>query len=327
MVAVTVVDPKCGIQGYTIYKCDLDESCTETENDNFTDALEHVMVLDTEKLTNGAPSCLTNGNWPYYCERGCGEVAYNLNDEENSGAVHGGYTEGEWVTAPTCITPATYYCTFCETNFSADIYPEIEGQATGVHTYEELIEESVASCTAYGYKVMGCTNDANCEATDVIDWADKLDHNFVVGENYSIVCDCGATYQNIAAMVKEYRLCGESCTGCEIHDMKIIVVAATEDDEIEVEGGSSTEAPTEKNITIIGLNGADDTVYTITLKDSEGNTIDSFEIEVAGETNEFGVTTSVTGNAYVDISEVADQVASIVIETTANATVSFFSAK
>ena len=330
LVAGTVVDPKCEVEGYTIYACDLDENCTEKENRDFTPALDHNMILDESKLTDGAPSCLTNGDWPYICANGCGKVDYNLGEDDvNTGAVHAGYTQGEWKIAPTCITPATYHCTYCDTDFSADLYPEIAGQPTGEHKLDKVLEESTASCTAYGYKVMGCSADDGCTETDVVDWADKLDHTFEVGENYTIVCgDCGAVYENIAAKIEEKSLCNCGEEGCEVDGMKVIVVAATEDDEIEIEGNTPTEAPeTDKVITVIALNGSDDTEYTITLKDSEGNVIDSFEITVQGETNEFDITTTFVGNAYVDISEVADLVDTIEITTTADASVSFYTAK
>ena len=331
MVAGTVVDPKCEVQGYTIYTCNADENCTETENRDFTDALEHNMVLDTDKLTNGAPSCLTNGDWAYKCTNGCGKVEYNLGGETNSGAVHGGYTDGEWVTGPTCITPATYYCTFCETTFSADIYPEIKGQATGAHTYDELIEASVASCTAYGYTYKACTNDENCDATIVTDWADKLDHKF--GEldetTGTLICeDCGETFRNVTADVKqeEKRLCGEGCEGCAIHDMVVIVTSVKEPDaDVVLPSGEAVAAPeTEKTIALIALNGADDTVYTIVLKDAEDNVISTFDVTVGAHTNAFDIPTEVTGNAFVDISEVAGVVASIEVTASADASVAFY---
>ena len=325
---IPAVAPKCEETGLTAgVKCSV---CGEILVPQETvEATGHKMILDESKLTDGAPSCLTNGDWPYFCENGCGKVDYNLGvGDVNTGAVHAGYTQGEWVTGPTCITPATYHCTYCDTDFSADLYPEIAGQPTGEHKLDKVLEESTASCTAYGYKVMGCSADDGCTETDVIDWADKLDHTFEVGENYTIVCDCGAVYENIAAKVEEKSLCNCGEEGCEVDDMKVIVVAATEDDEIEIEGNTPTEAPeTDKVITIIALNGSDDTEYTITLKDSEGNVIDSFEITVQGETNKFDVTTTFVGNAYVDISEVADLVDTIEITTTADASVSFYTAK
>ena len=331
MVAGTVVDPKCEVQGYTIYTCNADENCVETENRDFTDALEHVMVLDEDKLTNDAPSCLTNGDWAYKCENGCGKVEYNLGGETNSGAVHGGYVDGEWVTGPTCITPATYYCTFCETNFPASLYPEIKGQATGAHTYDELLEASVASCTTYGYTYKACTNDENCTSTIVLDWADKLDHSF--GEldetTGTLICEeCGETFRNVTADVKqeEKRLCGENCEGCAIHDMVVIVTSVKEPDaDVVLPGDEAVTAPeTEKTIALIALNGAEDTVYTIVLKDAEDNVISTFDVTVGAHTNAFDIPAEVTGNAYVDISEVADVVASIEVTASADASVAFY---
>ncbi len=108
--------------------------------------------------------------------------------------------------------------------------------------------------------------------------------------------------------------------------MKVVFVGATEDDEIELPGGEASTSPeTDKTIALIGLFGSDDTTYTITYKDAEGNAITSYEVEVSGEAHEFDLTTSASGNVYIDISSVADQVATIEIVSSADAVVSFYS--
>ena len=321
------VAPKCEETGLTEGKqCSVCDKILVAQEE--VAVLGHNYKLDESVLGNdGKPTCLTEGRWLYTCENGCGVPAYNLNDEEtNVDARHGGYVEGEWVTAPTCITAATYHCTGCDTDFSASVYPEIQGQATGIHSFDELVEEKTASCTQIGYKVWECTADDGCTATDVTDWADKVAHTFVVGEDYSVACDCGATYRNIAALVEEHRLCGEECEGCDTHSMKVVFVGATEDDEVELPGGETSTSPeTDKTIALIGLFGSDDTTYTITYKDADGNAITAYEVTVSGEAHEFGVTTSASGNAYIDISDIADDVKTIEIVSSADAVVSFYS--
>ena len=321
------VAPKCEETGLTEGKqCSVCEKILVAQEE--VAVLGHNYKLDESVLGNdGKPTCLTEGRWLYTCENGCGVPAYNLNDEEtNVDARHGGYTEGDWETAPTCITPATYHCTGCGKDFSASVYPEIQGQATGTHVYDKLVEEKTASCTQFGYKLWACSNDDGCTATDVTDWAEKTAHTFEIGEDYSVVCNCGATYRNIAARVEEHRLCGDDCEGCATHSMKVVFVGASEDDEIELPGGETSTSPeTDKQIVLIGLAGSDDTTYTITYKDAEGNAITSYTVEVAGEAHEFNLTTSTNGNVYIDISDVADQVKTIEIVSSADAVVSFYS--
>ena len=330
---IPAVAPTCTETGLTAgVKCSVcDEILTAQDP---IDALGHDMQLDESYLDeSGNPTCLSNGDYIYTCTHGCGKQDINLNGEINNGSRHAGYTKGDYETAPTCITPATYYCTDCKNTFPA-YEDDLDAQPTGIHTYDdEPTEVFAATCAQYGYETYACTCDAECTYVKTVITDDKLEHTLVLADQESdtLECaECGVQFRNVTADVEqeEKRLCAtEPCDGtnCLVHNMVVITTATkTPEPDTELPGGEATDTAPAKETSIISLVGAEDTTYEIKLYDEDGVQITTFNVTINNGEKDFDVASTATGTAYVDISEVADQVATIEITASAAATVSFY---
>ncbi len=328
-----VTDPLCDAQGYTTYSCSADGACTATQNRDFVDELGHEMVLTESLLTNGNPTCVTNGNYPYNCTR-CDFTDINLNGEENNGARHT-FVAGEYTYAPTCITRGIYTCSVCDQEFEA-YDDDTAAMPHGNHVFNIEGETTAPTCSTYGYTTYGCSADGKCVATEKRDYVARIDHTFSEPtENGTIVCEaCSATYINETTVINttEHTLCkhenGETCDTCGIG--VIITGTKTPDAPAELAAGVQSTTTFEKGAALIELKGDVGTTYTIVVYDKNGEAITSYDVvedDVEDENGNIGVinvVTSAEGSCVVDITEIEAEVGSIAITASAAATVSFY---
>ena len=357
---VNTLAPDCTEIGYDVYKCSLDEKCGETTNKNEVPALGHNWVKDEELLVNGQPTCLTNGNIPYYCDNygfsyGCleGATCYNAKGEKPDEIRHTGYTQGVYASEPTCIKNAMYYCNDCEQEFEA--YAEdADALASGKHIYEKDYarnEVFAATCKEYGYTKYVCCADEDCNEFKYDSYTVRIPHELseVTSDGITACAICEDKFINttteIATEFKDgknvvvsstgTRLCGPRCQGCPIHDILIFVTASTapNDPTVFVQDGDvykTTYAVGDKKVSLIELLGSYGQDYTITLKDEEGNVVDKFVANINGADVELNVKTEgddlydVSGTMYIDIAEVSDKVATIEISSSAESSVNYY---
>ncbi len=343
----------CTEEGYSKYRCSADAVCCETENRDFVEPLGHNWILDESLLTNGLPTCLTEGNWPYYCDGhnsryGCLENAtcYNANGETPLTIRHCGYIKGDFYTEPTCISPATYLCADCYSLFEA-YHDDEYAQPTGMHNYTILDTVVEPTCHSYGYTVYCCSNDIDCQETEIRDITARAPHTFSeISAVGSMACfECGMAFMDVNANV-EYefkdgqvvvisqeatRACGPYCAGpefgCEIHDVLIFVTATTPPDEpflIEPHNSFYYEVDYEKPVHIIRL--TDDMMhdYYISFYDIFGNAIYTYDANGEDVSINIYPPYYVDGSVYIDISEISQDVAYIEITSYGEATVSFY---
>ena len=326
----------CCEEGYTIYRCSADANCVEEEKRDIQEKFPHDWVLDTDQLQlvdgKWVATCLTNGDYPYYCQNKnnakirCTATSVNEGGEDVSEIRHT-FVPGEYASAPTCIKNAFYQCTTCTTLFEA--YDDDEGaQATGIHIYnEESITTIVDStCSTYGYTIYKCSVDDDCQETECKDYTVRKPHEFTDNTDECYICQ--QSFVNIASKVE--RLCDSSCTGtgCSIHDIFTI----TNFDDLMVEE-ISANIPLEKHLTrekvaLIELIGKLNTIYEIELFDYEGNIIESFIANINGSDIEldinFETSVQANGKKYIDITEVENIVSTIVITASTDAKVNFY---
>ncbi len=130
---ITVIDPTCHDDGYTIYNC---TTCGDYRVDDYVASPGH--VYDTVVT---APTCYDDGYTTYICTV-CGD--WYTADYVTSP----GHIMEETVTAPTCYSEGytTYTCTVCGEWYTENYVPPLE-HAAG----EAVIENEVpASCTSDG---------------------------------------------------------------------------------------------------------------------------------------------------------------------------------
>ncbi|MBQ4107835.1 MAG: hypothetical protein IJC80_00395 [Clostridia bacterium] len=324
----TVTDPLCEEQGYTTYSCSADSGCDATENRDFVPALEHEMVLTESLLTDGKPTCVTNGNYPYNCTR-CDFTDINLNGEENNGARHT-FVAGEYTYDPTCITRGIYTCSVCNQEFEA-YDDDTDAMPHGNHVYNVQGETTAPTCSTYGYTTYGCSADGKCVATEKRDYVARIGHTFSEPtEDGTIVCEaCSATYINETTVIytEDHTLCkhdnGETCDTCGIG--VIITGTKTPDAPDALAANTAFTKSFENGAALIELNGDVGTTYTIVVYDKNGEAITSYDVVEDGtDIGVINVVTSAEGSCVVDITEIEAEVGSIAITASTAATVSFY---
>ena len=331
----SVIDPDCTNTGYTIYKCSNDAACTATENRDETTALGHNWVRDDSQLNDGNPTCKTNGDYPYYCDRdGCDATSINEGGEKNNGAVHLGYTKGDFShaksVAPTCITRGKYWCVDCETTFNA-YADDTLADATGVHVFNGKSTVIDPTCADYGYTIYGCSNDAGCTATENRDYTARAAHVFGArSEDGTIICsECAKSYRDETTVIytDSKELCdheeGETCETCGIG--VVITGTKTPDPAYALVADTALTTEFEDGAALIELAGEAGTTYTIVVYDKNGDAIATYDVVVDGEVvDELDVVTTATGSAIIDITEIEESVGSIKVTASTAATVVYY---
>lgn len=326
--ALETVAPTCVADGYTVYGCTVDGGCVATENRDFVDMLGHDMVLTESLLTNGNPTCVTNGNYPYNCTR-CDFTDINLNGEENNGARHT-FVAGEYTYAPTCITRGIYTCSVCDQKFEA-YDDDTDAMPHGKHVYDIMSETTAPTCSEYGYTTYRCSADGKCVATEDRDYVARIGHTFSEPtENGTIVCEaCSATYINETTVIytEDHTLCkhedGETCDTCGIG--VIITGTKTPDAPDALAANTAFTKTFDKGAALIELKGDVGTTYTIVVYDKNGEAITSYDVVDDGtDIGVINVVTSASGSCVVDITEIEAEVGSISITASTDATVSFY---
>lgn len=332
---VTTIDPTCTEDGYTTYKCTADGSCVATENRDKVAALDHNFVLETDKLTDGQPTCKTNGDWPYACTR-CDATAVNLEGKVNTGAVHEGYTVGEYKVGPTCISRAIYHCNDCGEDFEAYVSESDPGaNPTGVHSYTVAGKVVASTCSEYGYTIYGCSLDKGCTATQNKDYTAKAAHTFGArSTDGTIECtECNARYidQTTVIYSATETLCNEhsqdnkdpNCSACGI-GVEITGIKEPEAAHALVAGTAKTVELAD-GAALIELKGEAGTTYTIVVYNKSGVAITTYDVVVNDEVvDELDVPTSVTGSTIVNITEIEKEVGSISVTASTDATVVYY---
>ena len=304
------VAPKCEEQGYTVYKCSND-GCESTENRDHTDALPHNFVV------NGEPSCATGGKTPYICDRVFGDVpcgaTKNDGEVDEEAAKH---TKGSVAIEPTCCDKALYVCSVCEAEYEA-----YDGDAEGAPTYEHVYDikgESFApTCGQEGYTLYGCSA-GECGTSTKKDFVPKVAHTLgEATEEGIITCtECNRSFVDITAEKISGSdgvcFCGNDPCTCE-------GISADWEGYTKPSDPESITADTEfvKDNLLIGegvivLLSASDSEFVVT-------------IYASGDDAEAVGTITVSGTSiYVDLYEY-NTVGKVVITSTQNATVSFYS--
>ncbi len=329
-----IVAPLCLVDGYTIWGCSVDGACVATENRDFVTQIGHNdLVLTESLLTNGEPTCKTNGDYPYHCVR-CDYTTVNFNGEENNGARHEGYTMGDFSHAqsvePTCISRGKYYCANCETVFNA--YAEdTAANAHGNHVYSITGDTTAPICSEYGYTTYHCSADATCVETQRRDYVARAGHTFTAPtEDGTIVCEvCSAKYINETTVIytENQKLCthadGETCETCGIG--VIITGTKTPDAPKALTAGAADITTFDKGAALIELKGESGTTYEIKVFNKLGQVIATYDVIDDGtDIGKINVVTGATGSCVVDITEIEGEVGSISIKASTAATVSYY---
>ena len=299
----------CTSQGYDTYRCGKDPNCTAQQEMNHFGPLEHQWSLDEALISDGQPTCATQGNYPYYCEadyskkeglhvyctmysQESGNRMYNVNGEEVSEIKHV-YTQGNYKIAPTCITPATYTCEECTKDFIA--YAEdTDAQATGIHVYDFAEESDIVAptCSTYGYTVYHCSSDTGCSETQNKDFTARTPHNLteITSDGMTQCQDCTAKFINTTTKIAtEFEdedgnkissggtsLCRDPlCEGCDYDDILVSITASTAPeaakDLAEVVDGETTKYVYEQAV---------DSENPITLLEIFGTPVTNYTIKV-----------------------------------------------
>ena len=323
--------PTCIDQGYTTYGCSADKACVATEKRDYVDANGHEWVLTESLLTNGVPTCKTNGDFPYHCAN-CTETSINENGESNTGALHTGYTKGNFTggVAPTCISRGKYYCSDCES--VVDAYADDTlADAHGNHVFDLADDPTAPTCANYGYTVYGCSADKACVATEKRDYTERVAHDFTERtEDGTISCiACAKSYIDETTVIytDSKELCnhapGETCETCGIG--VVITGTKTPDPAHTFAAGTALTTEFEDGAALIELAGAEGTTYTIVVYDKNGAAITTYDAVVDGVVvDTFNVATTASGSVIIDITEIEKNVGSIVVTASAEATVVFY---
>lgn len=332
---VTTIDPTCTEDGYTTYKCTADGDCNATENRDTVTALGHNFVLETDKLTNGEPTCKTNGDWPYACTR-CSATTVNYNGEQNTGAVHEGYTIGTYKVGPTCISRAIYNCSDCGEDFEAYVSEADPGaNPTGVHSCTNPGKVVDPTCSEYGYTIYGCSLDDGCTAIEHKDYTAKTAHTFGARTtDGTIECtECNARYIDQTTVIyrEEQNLCNvhskdnpdPDCSACDI-GVEIIGIKEPEAAHALV-ANTATTTELVDGAALIELKGEAGTTYEIVVYNKSGVAITKYDVIVDEEVvDELDVPTSATGSTIINITEIEKEVGSISITASTDATVVYY---
>ena len=339
----------CTTTGYTVYTCVGDPTCPKTEIRDQVGALGHDWVLTEEDLgDDGMPTCKTNGDYPYHCSR-CPQTGINKDGETNTGVRHEGYTAGDFShaqsVAPTCVSRGKYYCTDCQTTFDA-YADDTEADATGAHTFDVKMDTIPSTCSEYGYTVYGCSKDAACTYTVNKDYTPYAEHSYKdATEDGTITClDCAKSYRDVTTAVKTTTdilcTCGfkaddDPATVC-LCTLSVEFIATKVPDP-------ATGLTTENGFTftkddfiddcgpaLIVFIGEEGTTYTVTVYNDAGEPITTFDVIVGGVDTSYDLnvpTTATSGEdkfAYVDLSEIAQNIDKVTVTASAAATVQFY---
>ena len=177
---VTVVDPTCTEQGYTLHTCN--QNAEKSYKDNYTDALGH----DYKEVITPA-TCKDAGKVENVCQR-CNdtklvkELPVTEDHQWNDGVV---------TKAATCTEAGEklYTCTVCnktkaETEHVKDL------PATGNHVWDAGTITTEATCDGKGVKTFTCTV---CNETKTEEIA-ALGHDYSSGNSFCSRCDLNANY-------------------------------------------------------------------------------------------------------------------------------------
>ncbi len=177
---IPAVEPNCTEVGYTAgVKCSVCDTVTTEPTE--VAALGHDWKLDESKLTNGEPTCETEGNYPYYCNReNCDATSINEEGQKPQAIKHAGYVVGEFKTAPTCTAAGVYNCSDCGEDF--DAYEE-DAQAFG-HDYIDH-EAKEETCTEIGWEAYQTCS--RCDYT-TYEEIEALDHEYIDHEAQEATC-------------------------------------------------------------------------------------------------------------------------------------------
>lgn len=182
-----IVEPTCKEKGYTVYTC----SCGDTYTSDYTDALGHISVTDSEVAATCTDTGLTEGS---HCSR-CDEI---LVAQETVPAL--GHSYGSWseTIAPDCSSAGEKRrdCSRC------DAYETQTLEALGHMVVADAAVE--ATCTQ-----TGLTEGSHCSRCNTIlveqEITPALGHNYIKG-----VCTrCG----DVIADAQTYYLTNELCDG------------------------------------------------------------------------------------------------------------------
>jgi len=250
-VIVTVVAPKCGERGYTIYKC---VECETPFLDSWTDGeyTEH----DYKEIERTEATCVDDGVIIYECQRdGCGHVKketisavgahawgewiynvenYECSDEgvertrecakcDASETEKISATEHDWkitITAPDCVTPgnAHYECNNCTASKDVVVKPLTTDEA---HKWEYTVtKEPTCSSTGIGENAK-CTVCGKTQYTVVIPQLENA-HKWVDVDEVPATCDKAGT------------AAGVMCENCGTVKSGMDEIAALGHDEVEL---------------------------------------------------------------------------------------------
>lgn len=320
-----------------VFNCYIDPLCTEEKEFSYGEALGH----DEQK---GVVSCKTEGKTPYTCSR-CDFYEERVDEFSNLSIKH---TKGETLTTATCITNATYKCSECEKTYGpyADDNEYVDGFAHGLHDFDETNPLIVdPKCNEEGYNVYSCIADENCTATrkdyentDMTqpdtpraeDITARIPHVFgSLTEDGRIICaNCPLQYRDVSTEITNGG--GDLCLGCETEEctcgLKVewngyVSPADPEEitanevftkNDVDWEALGELDKPLVMGEGIIIITGTAETVYTISVYSEIGGEAITFTVSADAET------------IAIDLYKY-ETVAQISIESTTDATVSFFS--
>lgn len=312
----------CVSIGYDVYVC---KNCTDKGN-------EH--------------QCEGDGTTPCYEHRKTSDKV----DHEKTTVLTATYVDS------TCITPASvkFTCQHCNGTYDYT-YPTTDTGAAQVGNYSFValkehggwIETSVkesSTCTTEGYTVYICTKDESCVQEMHGDIQRYSEHTFVRNATEGVYkCSvCNTTYRDITTVLDEPLKTGsvELIDGVSFSYEVIGYENAAENAEAFTSANAYVFTPEEKTPSLAGgliVIKTDATVveYTITITDGEG-TEAVYSVRAVYDSEQYNVTvTSADGETaysslipsekvvYFDLYE-QDDVASIKIETTEDATVRLF---
>ena len=356
---VTYHEATCTADSYWDVTCALDPNCQEKDTrpgSNFVEALDHEWELYADVLTDGNPTCLTEGEFRYLCTRcdvhmidgaspakngisGTELLALNYTVDKDGNALKADleaelvkhvYTVGEYVEEPTCVSRGVYACSVCKRNdivsYEDDVDYDYHNENTIGNT--RVIEVVAPTCHSVGYTIYGCDHDEKCPETKKDTYVAMTNHTFApVTDDGVLVCTvagCGATYRDITSEAgkvlepTEFCLCGT----CEEGNI-------TCGGSVEASGSTNAKDPEEitasytktldKNIGkgIIELNAEAGTTFTVKVYNG------TEEVDTLVNLN---VTAGEDGKAYIFLYDV-ETVTKVEITASAAATVSYYAVK
>ncbi|MBO4983088.1 MAG: hypothetical protein J6D23_03435 [Clostridia bacterium] len=361
----TVKAPDCtngGITEVTCSRCDLYETKDPTSAVGHKYNKTETAVENEDYIVSLAPTCDTKGERTYYCtvcdelaeeadgkseipelghdmkvvvEPWCGNdaqiekmcVRCSYTTKEPSGQeIRHEYASNEPVVAPTCVDNGKFVCKNCNTEFTAYDGDEY-GQATGIHSYDIIVDDVASTCSKQGYTVYGCSAGA-CNTTENRDFKELAAHTLseISDRGVATCLVCNNSYIDITAeKVTESDViclgCGNDPCTCEgtsadlegyVEPKAPFAITAgvnLEMSEIELSTG---KAPIAIGGGIIVLYSDVETSFTVTIYSSvDGEALKTFEVSGQG--------------AMIDLYQY-DTVCKVVITATNDASVSFFKA-